>query len=144
MKEIFFKKMSQYNFKNRKILKTTNTDHHQYPKYRRHHFRMCGDVEKVEVVEVGAKVVEAVHWMKSRHSASARNRCTWSSSFAPWTVSAASTAPYSSCGVHTTPCTSCWPPRLPLHQFIQCMDLITDVLHIGPNRPSPKHRAWRI
>ena len=34
--------------------------------------------------------------------------------------------------------------KLSLHWFIQCMHPITDVLHIGPNRPSSRHKDWRI
>ena len=77
MKEI--KKLSQYNSKKRKILKTTNIDHCWYPKCHRHHLRVCGGVEKAKVVQVEVEVevevetelVETMHRTKSRHSASA-------------------------------------------------------------------------
>ena len=58
-----------------KILKTTNTDHCQYPKYRPC-LRMCSGVEKAEAVKVGAEVVEVVHQTINRHSASARSSYT--------------------------------------------------------------------
>ena len=47
-----------------------NTDHRQYLKCR-HHLRMHGGVENVEVIEVEAEVVEAVHQTMNRYSASA-------------------------------------------------------------------------
>ena len=34
--------------------------------------------------------------------------------------------------------------ELPLHRFIQCINMITDVLRIGPSKPSFRYRAWRI
>ena len=97
--------MSKYNVKIEKILKTTNTDHHQYSKYCRC-LRMCGGVENVE-----AEVVEAVHWTMNRHSASAQSSYTWSTSFAPWIAFTASTASYPSRVAPATPCTSCRPHR---------------------------------
>ena len=72
---------------------------------------MCGGEENVDVVEVGAEVVEAMHWKMNCHSTSAQSSYTWSSSSAPWIAFAASTAPYPSCAVDTAPYTSCWPPR---------------------------------
>ena len=122
-----------------------NIDYYQYPRCRhrrRLHLRprMGGRVEKVEV---GAEVVEVVQRMKNCHSASACKSCIGSSSSAPWTISATSIAAYPSRGAHTAPYTSFGLLELPLHQLIQCMDLITDGLRIGPSRPSSRHKAWR-
>ena len=60
-----------------KILKTTNIDHHQYPKCHLR-LRMCGSVEEVEAVEVevGAKVVEVMHMTINSHFVFARSSCT--------------------------------------------------------------------
>ena len=83
----------------KKILKSTNTAHRQYPRcYHRLCLQMDGGVEKVEAVEVGTEVVEAMHQMKNCHFSSARSSSTWSSSAAPQTISAASTTLYGFCG----------------------------------------------
>ena len=34
--------------------------------------------------------------------------------------------------------------ELPLHWFIQCIHLITDVLYVGPSRPNSRHKLLRI
>ena len=136
--------MSHYNSKKRKILKSTNIDHCQYPNCRHHHhlhLRMGGGVEKGETMAM----VEAMHRMKNCYFASARSSYTWSSSSTPWIVSAVSTAPYPFRGTHTAPRTSYRPPRAASAPTRSVhVDLIMDDLHIGPNRSSSKHRTWRI
>ena len=69
---------------------------------------MGGGVEKAEVVEVGAEVVQR---MKNCYSVSAHRSCIELSSSTPWTVSAATIVAYLSRGTHTAPCTSGWPPQ---------------------------------
>ena len=124
-----------------------NTDHRLYPRCRRRrrllHLQKCGGVEKAEMVEVGAEVVEVVHGMNC-HSVSTRNSYTRSSSSAPLTISTASTATYPPRGAHIVSCTSCRLLELPLHQLIQCIDLITDGLWIDPSKPNSRHKAWRV
>ena len=98
-----------YNLILKKILKSINTDHRQYPRCRSYHghrrrvrLQIDGYVEKAEA--------EAVERMMNYCSASARRKCTWPSSSAPWFVAATSVAACLSRGADTTPCTSCWPP----------------------------------
>ena len=105
-------------------------------------------MEKAEVVEVGAEVVEeraeVVQRMKNCHSVYVHRSYIESSSVAPWIVSTASTATYLSHGAHIAPCISCRPP--------QVASTLTHSVHktdyewtpISPNRPSSRHRAWRI
>ena len=68
-------------------------------------------VEKAAMVEIGTQVVEeVVQRIKNCHFASAHRSYKESSSFAPWTVFAATTATYLSYAAHTAPCTSSRPP----------------------------------
>ena len=75
----------------KKNLKSTNTNHRQYMRWRRRRCRRLllqigGRVKKAKVMEAGTKVAEAgvevVQRMKNCHSVSARKSCTESSSFA--------------------------------------------------------------
>ena len=101
---------------------------------------MCGGVENVEAVEVGAEVGEAVHRMMNRTShllKVAVHGRHFLHLLRPLLLN-----PFVLLIQLHVPLLDLL--ELPLHRFVQCIDLIMDVLHVGTSRPSSKHRAWRV